>query len=71
MATAPQAETAVLDLYAHGYTAVTLDLSRLTFMDVAGLRLLISARSHARTPARSAVGSRSRSETAARAVSRS
>jgi anti-sigma B factor antagonist len=49
LATAPQAEGAIRDLYARGHTTLALDLSRLTFMDAAGLRLLIGARTHART----------------------
>ena len=53
LATVPQAEGAIWDLYARGHTALALDLGGLTFMDAAGLRLLIAARAHAH-----AIGSR-------------
>ena len=53
LATIPQAEDAIRGLYVRGHTALALDLSRLTFISVAGLRLLIGARTHA-----DAIGSR-------------
>ncbi len=55
LATVPQAEGAIWDLYARGRTALALDLGGLTFMDAAGLRLLIAARAHAHAHA---IGSR-------------
>ena len=53
LVTVPGAEDAIRDLYARGHTALALDLSRLTFIGAAGLRLLIDARTHA-----DAIGSR-------------
>lgn len=49
LATIPQAEDAIRDLYARGHTTLELDLSRLTFMSVAGLRLVIRARTPTHT----------------------